>query len=99
MKKFKVVATQWEHYFGHCGNEGHDSLWMNVGKTNWIACQKCGIRWLDGSGGNGWRDETEATWEKNAKALSQMTEVADDEFLVIPDGLNVLKESSTAKTF
>lgn len=64
-------------HFGVCpecktGNDGY----LNIGGSHWIVCETCKTTWCCGYNlFSDWKDETQETWDENAKLLSGFREV------------------------
>ena len=72
----ELLHNDTNYYFGHCPDESHENTYLNVGKTHWMFCEKCGIRWCVGANlFSSWRRETEQQWAANEDRLLKLTEV------------------------
>ena len=63
-----------------CGNDRQK--FYNIGKTHWIACEKCKTRWT--YGGNlfsSWRHESENDWRENWDRFHTYREISGMELL------------------
>ena len=74
MEVVKVVFDD-EHYFGHCSFHGHKNYYLNIGRTHWMVCDECKIKWLIGENlFSSWREENETIWKKNAERIRNYKE-------------------------
>ena len=72
---FKPKPTT-DEYFGGCPHCGQNDGYMNIGREHWFVCGRHRTKWLAGSNlFSGWRDEDEATWERNRFKLAGYTVV------------------------
>ena len=71
MLPFKPKPTTDEYLGGrpHCGqNDGY----INIGRDHWFSCGRHKTKRLAGCNlFSGWRDEDEATWERNRFKLAE----------------------------
>jgi hypothetical protein len=59
-----------------CPKCGCCSNIANVGRVHWGLCKSCGIRWCIGENlFSGWREESEADWERNRRELAAYRQV------------------------
>lgn len=53
---------------------GDGDGYLNIGRVHFGICEPCGIRWVIGENlFSSWRDEDEATWERNGLTLERFT--------------------------
>lgn len=70
------VVRNTAHYFGACPHCGGSDEFLNVGGEHWFICRAHRKKWYVGENlFSGWRDESEATWQRNATTLSQYREI------------------------
>ena len=63
-------------YFGGCPECGDTSGYLNIGREHWFVCDKHKTKWCIGENlFSGWRDETEAEWERNSDKLAGYNKV------------------------
>ena len=61
---------------GKCPYCGGNDGFLNVGRTHWFVCHKCGVRWWLGCDlYPTWKSETEEDWSRNAKLLQGYKQV------------------------
>jgi hypothetical protein len=59
-------------YFGGCPRCGGDDGFINVRRAHFFLCEQHKTAWVIGANVfSSWRDEDEATWEKNARMLKE----------------------------
>ena len=69
------MTTTTEH-FGGCPECGRNDGFLNTGPGHWFFCDAHKTKWCEGSNlFSGWRDETEADWQRNADVLAGCREV------------------------
>jgi hypothetical protein len=75
MKRIEVVCDD-EHYFGHCPVPGHENHCLNIGRSHWMVCDQCKIKWLIGENlFRSWREEGQDIWKANAERITDYKEV------------------------
>jgi len=75
----KVYFDRDKNYFGHCGVEGHENFFRNLGRDHWMCCDQCKLKWYIGSNlFSTWFDETEEDWRRNFEIIKEYEEVSED---------------------
>jgi hypothetical protein len=60
-----------DQYFGWCPECGSHDGYCNIGRDHWVFCDAHRTKWWVGSNlFSAWRDDDEATWERNAEHLA-----------------------------
>ena len=61
-----------DKYFGGCPHCGQNDGFVNVESEQWFSCARHKTKWRVGSNlFSGWRDEDEATWQRNRFKLAE----------------------------
>jgi len=65
-----------ENYFGHCPVPEHENYYLNIGRSHWMVCDKCKIKWFMGENlFSSWRTQSEETWKRNEETIAGFEEV------------------------
>ena len=63
-------------FFGGCPKCGRRDGYLNVESDHWFYCERHRTKWWAGSNlFDGWKDENEMTWRRNAQQLAAYREV------------------------
>lgn len=66
-----------DEYFGGCPTCGKTDGYLNIGRDHWFVCDAHSAKWCIGSNlFSSWREQSEASWQENAKKLAGYQEVA-----------------------
>ena len=67
----EIIFDDDENYFGHCPVPDHENCYRNIGRSHWMVCDKCKIKWFMGENlFSSWRSESEEIWKANAEGIA-----------------------------
>ena len=72
----EIIFDDDENYFGHCPVPDHENCYRNIGRSHWMVCDTCRIKWFMGENlFSSWRSQSEETWKANAETIKEYEEL------------------------